>query len=890
MTAATDAPAVPVDVPLRWIDGAPPARLPAGATLGAPVPRGAVADPGDLAVVDAEGRAVPAQLWALATWPEGGVKWAGIGLAAAASVASAGYRLVRSSAAEVAAGSEQVEVCVADDEVVVDTGAARFVVPTTGPVLLRSVQVAGREVGRDARLVSSVQDGPAPDHRGRRSFTGHVEEVEVEQDGPVRAVVRVRGRHRSDDGGGEGRAWLPFTVRLVAAAGARTLRLVHSFVWDGDAEQDFLSSLGLAVDVPLRAEPHDRHIRLAGADGGLLREAVRGLTGLRRDPGAAVREAQTAGRATPPPSTWDQDVARLARWVPTWDAWSLRQHVANGFTIRKRTASDRPWIEVAQGTRAQGMGYVGDTEGGIGLGVVGFWQSHPTGIDVEGAASEAATLTTWLWSPDADPMDLRFYHDGLGQETYAEQLDALDITYEDFEPGFGDAHGIGRTHELELVAHAATPSVPELAADVAHLVSGPRLAPTPQALHAAGVFGDWDLPDRSTPERGVLEDRLEFLLDFYLGQVDQRHWYGFWDYGDVMHAYDADRHTWRYDVGGYAWDNSELSPDLWLWTAFCRTGRADVFRMAERLTRHTGDVDVYHAGRWTGLGTRHNVQHWGCSAKQLRISSPAYRRQHHLLTGDEHTRDLMVELRDSDRTFLVLDPVRKVRPDAATYAPQRGALGVGLGTDWGALAATWLADWETTGNARSRDRLLGTMADIAALPQGFFTGEALYDLDTGRFDTSRDRVTGSHLSMMFGLVEICSELVDLVDAPGFEVPGFREAWLQYCRLYLGTVAEQRAELGAEHGGSPFEQAHSRLLAYAANRLGDDDLADRAWAAFAVGAEFMSERSFHAARHEPPEVLAPVEDAATLWTNDAAQSSLAMMQNLALIGHRLPRSG
>ena len=27
---------------------------------------------------------------------------------------------------------------------------------------------------------------------------------------------------------------------------------------------------------------------------------------------------------------------------------------------------------------------------------------------------------------------------------------------------------------------------------------------------------------------------------------------------DVMHAYDPVRHTWRYDIGGFAWDNTEL--------------------------------------------------------------------------------------------------------------------------------------------------------------------------------------------------------------------------------------------------------------------------------------------------------------------------------------------
>lgn len=866
-----------IDVPLRWIDDETPGRLPAGATLGAPLPRGVVTDLGTLGVVDDAGSPVPAQLWPLATWPDGSVKWTGIALPAG-EAPSSGYRLVEGAHLT---PDQPVTVAEGGDAVVVDNGVITLSVPRSGDAVVSELAIGGVVVGRAGQLVSSVQDQPEPNRGGRTHGVGRVESVEVEQAGPVRAVVRIEGRHHLDGG----RAWLPFTVRLVVVAGASTVRMVHSFVWDGDAEHDFLSSLGIRFGVPLRAEPHDRHIRLAGAGGGMLREAVRGLTGLRRDPGEAVREAQMRGEATPAPSTWEQDVARLAHWVPTWDAWSLRQPTANGYTVRKRTKPGHAWIDVAQGTRADGFGYLGDPQGGLGIGLTGFWQSHPTGIDISGATGSEASLTMWLWSPDAEPMDLRFYHDGLGQETYADQLDALDITYEDYEPGFGDAHGIGRTHELEIVAYPATPGVERLAADAAHAVERPRLAPTPEALHAARVFGDWDLPDRSNPERARLEDRLSALLDFYIGQVDQRAWYGFWDYGDLMHAYDSDRHTWRYDVGGYAWDNSELSPDLWLWTSFLRTGRADVFRLAERLTRHTGDVDVYHTGQWKGLGTRHNVQHWGCSAKQLRISTPAYRRHHYFLTADEHTRDLMLELRDSDQTFLGLDPVRKVRPDAATYRPQRNALGVGLGTDWSALAATWLADWEITGNERSRDRLLGTMADIGALPRGFFTGEALYDLDTGRFDTSRDRVGASHLSIMFGLVEVCSELVGLVDED--QAPGFRDAWLQYCRLYLGTAEEQVAELGSEHGGAPFEQAHSRLLAYAANRLGREDLADRAWQAFFGGGERMR-GEVRWQRIEPPYVLAPVDDAPTLWTNDAAQGSLATIQCLALVGDRLPQ--
>lgn len=46
------------------------------------------------------------------------------------------------------------------------------------------------------------------------------------------------------------------------------------------------------------------------------------------------------------------------------------------------------------------------------------------------------------------------------------------------------------------------------------------------------------------------------------------------------------------DIGGFAWDNTELATDMWLWYSFLRTGREDIFRMAEAMTRHTGEVDT----------------------------------------------------------------------------------------------------------------------------------------------------------------------------------------------------------------------------------------------------------------------------------------------------------
>ena len=58
------------------------------------------------------------------------------------------------------------------------------------------------------------------------------------------------------------------------------------------------------------------------------------------------------------------------------------------------------------------------------------------------------------------------------------------------------------------------------------------------------------------------------------------------------------------------------------------------------------------------LGSRHNVRHWGCGAKEARISQAAYRRFHYYLTTDERTGDLMHEVVNADYKATEIDPMR----------------------------------------------------------------------------------------------------------------------------------------------------------------------------------------------------------------------------------------
>jgi hypothetical protein len=859
---------------LRWLEGRP--AVSPGSTVGIAWPRGAYAPDTPFAVRTAEGSDVPVQSWPIGYWPDGSLKWSAHAIAAESGLSE---RLTLAAGVQPAAPARPLRVSEGPEFFEVDTGAIRCRVAKRGQWLINSIHRGEREVARQGRLVAlrrSAPEGSSPEE----AFVSEIQRVTLEQDGPVRAVLKLEGRHRS----ASGRQWLPFVVRLYWYAGGEAVRMMHTFIFDGDEQQDFISGLGVRFEVPLSDPLHDRHVRYAGEGSGLWAEAVRGLTGLRRDPGNQARTAQVAGLATPPVDSFPANVRSRLELIPAFGDSSLSQLSADGFQIRKRTKAGHGWVPAGAGRRAGGLGYIGGPSGGLAFGLRDFWQKHPTQLDIRNADTEAAEVTVWLYSPEAPPMDLRFYHDGLGMDTHPEQLSGMEITYEDYEPGFGTPVGIARTSELYFWAVAATPSRQRLVEMAEAVGRPPQLACYPDHLLAAGVFGNWSLPDRSTPAKQQIENQLDYLIALYQEQIDTQRWYGFWDHGDVMHTYDPDRNVWRYDVGGFAWANSELSPDLWLWYAYLRSGRADIFRMAEAMTRHTGEVDSYHLGRFKGLGTRHNVQHWGCSAKQVRISTAAYRRIFYFLTADERVGDNMRDLVDSDQAFMALDPIRKIRRGPpVTFNPRE--LSVGFGTDWGSLAAAWLAEWERTGNPQVKEKLLNGMRTIGAMPHGFLTSGATYDIETGRFSLrpGGGGISVSHLSAVFGLVEICSELIALA-----EVPEFERAWLQYCELYNATAEEQRAATGSAFGSLNLGEAHSRLTAYAAHRKGDSRLAQRAINEFYGGAAGLGvRRSLDPQRLEGPDVLNPMRMDPAVSTNAASQWGLAAIQVLALVGERLP---
>jgi len=861
-------------VNLHWLEDSRQS-LAGGVTLGVPWPMGQVKKE-EFLLIGKGGKQHPVQSWPLAYWPDGSIKWTGHAISNPDP--KEGLKLVPGKGVRPEKGVKVEETV---SSIKVDTGLIQCEISKHGKYLLPLVLRNGKPNLVNGRLVLLQQDGAFGEKENIKTslLESQINKTSIEQNGPVRTVVKIEGMHAVD---GQN-AWLPFVIRFYFYAGSESIRTMHTIVFDGDEEEDFIKGLGLRFEVPMKDELYDRHIRFAGKEEGVFAEAVKGLTGLRRDAGKEVREAQVMGNKTPDVDTFPDNVSSRLHYIPNFGDYTLSHTSPDAFTIRKRTEAGHAWLKSAFGDRARGTGYVGGPAGGVAFGIRNFWQSYPAQLDIRRAHTEKAEVTMWLWAPDAEAMDLRFYHDGMGQDTYEKQLDALNITYEDYEPGFGTAKGVARTSEMQLWVLDGTPDYGTFNAIADGISVPPQLAAAPEYLHQVEVFGKiWNLPDTSTPAKAKIEEYLKDYFEFYKGQVDDRRWYGFWDYGDVMHSYDFDRHTWRYDVGGFAWDNSELSTDLWLWYYYLRTGRADVFRMAEAMTRHTGEVDVHHLGRFAPLGSRHNVQHWGCSAKQLRISTAANRRFYYYLTADERVGDLMREQINAVATLKEIPPTRKVS-DRSIWETEKdpNKVYVSFGTDYGAVSAAWFTEWERTGDDRIKEKLMNSMRTIAAQPKGFFTGGSRMDLRTGSFEVQDSRTArASHLSAVFGLAEICAELIQNID-----MPEFKEAWLQYCELYNAPEEEQEKALGNALGKLNLGQGHSRLTAYAAMQKQSPSLAKRAWDEFfggAAGYRFEKPKIYEV---QGEEVLRPVEEG-HISTNATAQWGLAAIQCLGLVGDDL----
>lgn len=806
------------DIPLSWIGEKPTTDMPV--SWGIPFAKGELTDAWHVDIKNSNGKQLTADNHVMARWQDGSIKW--LGLSTVATPCDTLYAVRTKGKANTIRKNVDITKPI-------DAGRMKVYISAKGANIIDSLFLDNRCVARDFQLFCSVQDDvQRPSHY--EDFTSQISNVEVQQ-GNVKTTVKIEGKHL-----------MPFVVYLYIYKGTEQIKVVHSFTYTADHQKQFVGSLGLRASVPMPAMLYNRHVAFTYDDAHVWTEPVQPLVG-RIPLQEGIYERQMRGEVIADTNAFDSRGKMLLRQWASWGDFRLTQHTSEGFQLRKRTSQGHSWVGTFGGHRADGTAYVGGTEAGLLFVAKDFWQSAPTGFEIKGAREDNASLIYYMWSPDAEAMDLRHY-DSVPHGLLA--------SYEDVQQGFSTPYGISRTHELTIIPQMGYEGAEALANVTREHLKHNQLICTPQYLHDKRAFGIWSLPDTTSQFRASIEKTLNNELQYYKNAIERHKWYGFWNYGDFMHSYDPVRREWLYDVGGYAWDNTELATNMWLWYSFLRTARADVWQMAKAMSRHTSEVDVYHLGPHAMLGSRHNVSHWGCGAKEARISQAAWNRFYYYLTTDDRTADLMSEVRDAEQMLYTLDPMRLAEPKSKypCSAPAR----LRIGPDWLAYAGNWFAQWERTGDKRYYDKIVSGMQSIARLRHGLFTGNKALGFDPATGIISYDGDTAlqntNHLLSIMGGFEIMTEIMLSIDCPEWN-----KAWFEHADLY------KRNAMKISHN----KFRVSRLEGLAAWRQRDAQRAQKTWLTMIASLPKFGESDQH-------------------YTNDAATWGLDAIYLLEVIGH------
>jgi hypothetical protein len=842
-------------IKIKWLDELPKTKC--NVTWGMPWKKGELNKEDNISLINQKGENVCVQSWPLAYWPDGSIKW---------SAQSSVFDANSDKSYEVIKTSEQPKfnnkIIVDDDEhfIRIDTKKMICKINKQGQNVIDEVIIDGKSINKGGRLIaiSEIRNG---DTIRYEKYYSKIQAVEVEKKGPLRVVIKVTGVHKN-----EKREWLPFTLRLTFSLGLSSFRITHTFFFDGNPEYDFIKGLGIEFKMKLKGNEFNKHIRYSLEEGVYSEPAKLLLTRFYRK-NNEVYEKQINGEFVNIEEV-NEDLVRAAKQNAIWNNFKLIQDSANHYKIIKRSEKDLAYIDVTHGSRANGLMYIGAENCGLALGLKNFWQRFPSALEVSGLSKEETKATLWLWDTSAEAMDLRHYSKNPHM-----------VAYEGFEEIRSTPVGIANTSDIYVSFFGGFESNEDLNNMANEWQNNSLLVCEPEYYYSTKATGKWGLPDRENLVKKFLEDQLDNNFKFYKNEVEQRSWYGYWNYGDIMHTYDGVRHQWKYDLGGYAWQNTELVPNIWLWYQFLRTGNKDVFKMVEAMTRHNSEVDVYHFGEYKGLGSRHNVLHFGCSCKEVRINMAILHKFYYYLTADERIGELLTEMKDADKATEELEPLRGFHPEDESKTHLR------VGPDWSAFCSNWETEWERTQNEEYKNKILVGLETIKSLPLRLLsTPVYTYEAKTSKLTHFEVPGRGGyHMMISFGAPQIWMEIADLL-----EDETWKDIIAEFGEFYMLSNDEMKERtnnyLERKHFGWPMFA--TGMSAYAANRKKDPQLAEKAWRV--LFNEFNKNNGEVISTNTISSWKKLIEDP-TVTTNCVSQWSINIIMSLELIGDMIPEN-
>mgnify|MGYP000096604752 CR=1 FL=1 len=823
---------------------------------------------------------IPVQSRITAWWPDGSIKW----VAHTADASKMGQEAALTAQIKSGEVSEETAELVSmiirrdDNWLYIDNGVLSLKVPTgkyKADTLAEDIFLNGKLRVKKALPVLYLEEQGNENSTNfdldgqtkvTRAYKAAIKAVTIEEDGPLALTIKAEGSYQHQN-----QNKMKFCIRMYINKDSSDIRFVHTFFFDGDEQTDFLKGLGIRFDTVLEGRPYEHHIRFAGELP--FKEAAILLNSSYPRLQPSVLKKQLDGKTWGYPA--DSDVEKAAADLPVWNRYFLYQDSADHYRIGKQTKPQCCVLSAAEGRRAHGAMEVCGENGGILLGIRDFWQKYPSGLEVTNLADDNASCTAWFYSPEAKSFDFRHY------DTRSYQM----TSYEGFPWLGASPEGIAVTSECTLSVRSSLTEENELNTFANRVNKPPVYVESPIAYHEKRAFGYWSLSERKTESEAFLENQLDQLFDFYKNEIEARKWYGLFDYGDVMHTYDPIRHCWRYDMGGFAWQNTELVPTYWLWLYFLRTGREDVFTVAEAMSRHCSEVDFYHFGPMAGIGSRHNVRHWGCPCKEARIAMAAHHRFLYYLTGDRRLEDIFDELKDNELSFFNKDPLGDFYDKQNMTYPSHAR----SGPDWSSLCSNWMTCWERTGNTKYRDKITVGLEDIKKAPLQLISGPDFeFDPSTCHLRYIGERTTGgSHLQVCMGAPQVWLELADLL-----EDETFHKMLADLGRFYYlpreQQIEESHGIIGDREFTLPFMSAV--LGAYGAMYGKNVWLADRTW-------QILLQTMIHEGNHDGFQIQylkdcgnqAKLAEIPWISTNFAAQWCLNVIMVLEFIRDALPQT-
>jgi YetA-like protein len=197
---------------------------------GIPLPRSLnVTSTASLAVIDANGAAVPAEFRVLARWNAGlsattaPIQWVLVAFPASAGAnATSTYRLITDGSAVNPPPQTPLRLTANGDRIIVDTGAAVFTLRPNG-TLFEEIRAGNAVVAVGGALTARVN--------GRDNVWAAARRMTVEHSGPLSAVVIIDGTYDMPPVGGGG---LASHRRYIFTAGSGTAIVQQSVSWEGN--------------------------------------------------------------------------------------------------------------------------------------------------------------------------------------------------------------------------------------------------------------------------------------------------------------------------------------------------------------------------------------------------------------------------------------------------------------------------------------------------------------------------------------------------------------------------------------------------------------------------------------------------------------------------------